>query len=67
MLIYQCAVHENVFPSYNIKVMPRGRMSISKCQKSKITCFGHNFVMHYWIFIWFCQKINIDQEVCRAL
>jgi len=37
-------------PSYKIKVMPRGRMSISKCQKFKITFFGHNFVMHSFRF-----------------
>jgi len=29
-----------VIPSYRIKVMARGQSSISKCQMSKITCFG---------------------------
>jgi len=60
---------QNFIPSYNINVIPTGRMAIhvSKCQQSKITCFGHNFVMQSWIFIWFCQTVNLDELLCREL
>ena len=39
---------KKLVPSYKnkIMVMARDQSSISKCQKSKITCFGHNFVMN---------------------
>jgi len=57
-LITKCAMLKNVILCSKIKVMARGQSSISKCQKSKITCFGNNFVMNSWIFIWFWQKIK---------
>jgi len=66
-LIKKCSVLKNFIPSYKITVMPRGQSSISKCQKSKITCFDHNFVMYSWIFIWIEQTINRDESLCRAL
>jgi len=66
-LIKKCSVLKNFISSYKIKVMPRGQCWISKCQKSKITCFGHNFVMNKWIFKRFWQTINPDDRLCRAL
>jgi len=59
-------VLKTFIPSYKIKVMPGGQSSISKCQKSKITWFGHNFVINIWICIWILQKINPDKRLCRA-
>jgi len=66
-LITKCSMLKNVIPSYNIKIMARGRSSISKCQNSKITCFSNNVVMNSWLFIWLWQKINPDERLCRAL
>ena len=66
-LITKCSIIKNVIPSYKIKVMARCQSSISKCQMSKITYFGNNFVMNSWVFIWFWQKINHDERLCRAL
>ena len=49
-LIKKCSVLNN--SSYRITVIPGGQSSISKCQKSKITNIGHNFVIYSWILIW---------------
>jgi len=57
-LIKKCSVLKNFIPSYKIKVMPGGQSSISKCQKSKISCFDHNFVMHSFFLYEFNKRLT---------